>query len=281
MDRSLRLLLTTIALCSAAAGDVYLEEELTHSGIGPGKTGARTTVRRIYLKGSRQRVESQIEASAAVQRQLRAQGKRLEESTILQLDSARVYDIDPVQAVYTQASLPSPKAAARQAPPAATADAHREIHYRSRVLADTLRLGGVLCHRVAAELRARHFEPGTRTVVRENRYLYQAWMAADFPGYAEILRFQKLQTRSTSYPSLLQSGLGPVRDALDDGDRLSVEIVALEGFPMQSELRVSITTRAGAEIPVFTLSRRIRSLTHTALPDSLFSVTAGLRPEEE
>lgn len=296
MDRMTRLLLAITALCSVVSADVYLEEELTHSGIGPRKTGARQTVRRIYLKGPRQRMDSRIEASQAVERQLRAQGKRLEESTILQLDSSRVYAIDPVQSVYTREPLPAPKPVLRvprgvpanrppEAPaparPDTAADANREIHFRSRVLADTLRLHGILCRRVAAELRARHYQPGTKTVVRENRYLYQAWMAADVPGHEEIRRFRELQRRKTSYPSLLAGGLDQVRDAMDEGDRLSAEIEALEGFPMQSELRVSVKTAAGGETPVFTLSRRIRSLSYTPLPDSLFKVTDALRLEEE
>jgi len=295
MNGILRLLLVATCMCSAAAADVYLEEELTHSGIGPRKTGARKTVRRIYVKGSRQRVESRIEASRAVERQLRAQGMRLEESTILQLDSVRVYAIDPVQSVYTRGPLPAPKPTFRapqgvpaNGPPEApapagpdTAGAGREIHFRSRVLPDTLRLHGILCRRVAAELRARHYQPGTRTVARENRYLYQAWMAADFPGYEEIRRFRELQRRKTSYPSLLGGGLDQVRDAMDEGDRLSTEIEALEGFPLQSELRVSVKTATGAERPIFTLSRRIRSMSHLPLPDSLFAVTAALRLEGE
>lgn len=284
------------AFCSgAAAADVQLVEEVVNSGIGPRKTGARKTVNRISIKGSRQRVETRIEADKAVVRQLRAQGQRLEEDTILQLDSARVYAIDPVQAVYTRAGLPAPKPAGRlpvgrpanqpvpatsPAGPDSTADPNREISFRSRVLADTLRLQGLLCKRVAAELRVRHYTPGTRTVARENRYVYQAWMAQDFPGYTEIKRFRDLQRQKTSYPSLLSGGLEQLQDAVTEGDRLTTEIESLVGFPMQSQLRVLVRTKAG-ETPVVTLSRRVISLEHVPLPDSLFGVTAALRPMEE
>lgn len=287
---ALRLLCCLVPLASAAAADVYIEEEVAHSGIGPRKTGARKTLRSIYVKGARQRVESRIEASAQVQRQLQAQGRRLKESTILQLDSARVYAIDPIHSLYTRQALPAPKPVAASPdtglsePPSQQeprSESTREIHFRSRVLPDTLRIHGLLCRRVAAEMRARHYEPGTRTLQRENRYLYQAWVAEDFPGYDEIRRFRRLQEQRTSYPSLLDDGMGQVTATLDGGDRLSAEIAQLEGFPMQSQLRVSVKLASGHETPVFALSRRVLSLSYTPLPDSLFRVTADLRREEE
>jgi hypothetical protein len=294
--REVLMALAMGALCARfVPADVHIVEEVVNSGLGSGRVGARKTVNRIFIKGVRQRVDTQIEASQAVERQLRAQGQRLAESTILQLDSARVYAIDPGQSVYTHARLPAPKPVGRlpaaqpaNRPPTTAApsrpdtavEASREISFRSRALADTLRVQGLLCRRVAAELLVRHYAPGTRALVRTNRYLYQAWMARDFPGYDEIKRFRELQRQRTSYPSLLNGGLEQIRDAMADGDRLSAEIDSLSGFPMHSELRVSVRTRDG-ETPVVTLSRRVLSLEHAPLPDSLFGVTPALRPAEE
>jgi len=273
-----------VALVSATAADVHLEEELTHSGVGSRRAGAHKTVRRIFVKGLRQRVETRIEASAAVARQLRDQGRQLQECTILQLDSARVYAVDPVQARYTLQNLPAAHKAGADAQAAAAdagADASREIHFRSRVLEDTLRLHGILCRRVAAELRARHLNPVNGVTVRQNRYLYQAWMAEEFPGLEEIRRFRERQRQTTAYPSLLEGGLAQMGNALEEGDRLAAEVEALAGFPMQSELRVTATATTGRTTPVFTLSRRVLSLSHTPLPDSLFSVSPDLRAEGE
>ena len=201
--------LALLVVSVAARADVSYVEEVVNSGIGPKKTGARKTTHRVYIRGPRQRVEHEVEADAAVRRSLRSRGEELSGNRILQLDAASLYEMAGSASAYRRRDLPAPKPVPSGhrpgqpadmaplpkpiAPGPSDADPNREISFRARTLPDTLRLHGILCHRTAAQMRSRHFEPGTRKVRRENRYVYQAWVATDFPGCDEIEDFHRLQ----------------------------------------------------------------------------------------
>ena len=174
-------LILSFAGSSDVAADVSYVEEIVNSGFGPNKTGARTTTSHVYIKGERQHVRSQIKATEKQARILASQGQPLNGSTILQLDKANLYKIDLGKRTYTHTRLPAAKAVAAPAPAAkrAAADPTQETSFRTKRLPETKRVEGVLCHRVAVEMTVRHFQPGTQQVRRQNRYLYQAWVADD------------------------------------------------------------------------------------------------------
>ena len=247
------------------------------------RRGARKTTNHVYIKGERQRVHSLIETSKSGAEALRRQGGTTDGSTILQLDRANLLQIDNTRATYSRESLP-PAGTSDEAGPGhpsggqglAAGGPDREVEFRTRTLDDTKRVAGILCRRVAAEMKVQHFDPGTRKVRRQNRYLYQAWVADDFPGYRDLQRFQELQVRKTSYPSLIRSGIGGAPEAITDSQSLQEELDALEGFHMQSVLKVFTSQGAKKENQVFELLRTVKSLSSSALPDSLFDVSGGL-----
>ena len=270
--RRLHWAVAFLAGACAAQADVYYEEEVVHSGSGPDGRGARRTLYKIYIKGSRQRVSTDIETSERMARVLRSQGQSLHATTILHLDQGRLYDIDRTALTWRQEPLPAPKPAAAAAP----ADGPgREISFRTRTLPDTMRIAGILCTRMAAEMTARHFRSGTREVTRTNRYLYQAWMADGFPGHDEITSFLRLQRSRTSLPPLAFGGSG-LGDALEDPGRLEHELEGLKGFPMRSRLDVFTASGSGSETQLMRLSRKVLRLVHGPLPDSLFHPSAQL-----
>ncbi len=270
--RQLHWAVALLAGVCAAQADVYYEEEVVHPGVGPAKRGARRTLYKVYIQGSRQRVSADIETSEQMAKVLLNQGKSLRTTTILHLDQGRLYDIDRTALTWRQAALPAPKPAAA-APPE---DPEREIAFRTRALPDTRKIAGILCRRVAAEMTARHFRTGTREVARTNRYLYQAWMAEGFPGYDEIQAFLQMQKARTSLPPLALGGSG-LGDTLESPERLEDELESLEGFPMSSRLEVFTATGSSAEKQILRLSRRILQLAHEPLPDSLFQPSAQLK----
>ncbi len=299
MRRTLRLTLCSTALWVAAAmwavevcADVSYVEEIVNSGIGAAKVGARKTVRKVYVKGQSQHVRDEVKTAKAVE----------VGSTILCLDRLNRYDIDHTSKTFTEHKLPSraPTAqqdwwqashggasakpvvsAAKVAPKAAAVDPNREVTFKTRALPDTMRVEGILCRRVAVQMRARYYVPGTKQVRRENRYLYQAWVATDFPGYADIERFEAQREAKTSLPSQIGGGLGELQDAVEDYDRLDEEMKALDGFPLQSQLKVFTTTSSSSkEKELFRLSRKVSSLSHSNLSPSLFEVSTGLRRVE-
>jgi len=298
MPRSMPVVpLCLLILSAVASADVHYVEEIANSGIGPKKVGARKTTHRVFIKGPRQRVEHEIEADGAVRRSLRRRGQELSGNRILQLDSASLYEMEGSASAYTRQPLPAPKAVPGGYPPGqpanmaprpkpvtpgqSDADPNREISFRSRTLPDTLRIHGILCHRTASQMRARHFEPGTRKVRRENRYLYQAWEATGFPGYDEIEEFGRLQEEETSQPPLVRGTLDQIGDTVDDYDRFEQEMGEPRGFPMRSRLQVFVKASTGEERRIFTLSRSITAFSHEALADSLFEIPERLRPTEE
>ena len=77
-----------------AEADVYFEEEVVNPGFGKKKTGARKTLKKVYIKGKSQKVESQIVADKKMAKTLKKQGQPLKSSTILRLDRAEIYEID-------------------------------------------------------------------------------------------------------------------------------------------------------------------------------------------
>ena len=193
-----RFLLMAVAWAGgtvSAGADVYYVEEVINSGLGAARRGARKTINKVYIKGKEQKVESSIEAGKETVRNLRKQGQPLEASTILKLDDRVVYNIDRVEHTFRQEKLPAAKPVAGGASSSPSAP---EISFRIKELPDTTRIAGIFCRRVAAEMRARYYKSGTRKVRKENRYLYQAWIGRDFPGYGEIQRFQELHLRTTS-----------------------------------------------------------------------------------
>ena len=279
------LLLASCILSTAALADVFYEEEIVNKGLGARKTGARKTTNRVYIKKQRQLVRSAIETSKTGAKALRRLGQALDGSTILQLDRANLYQIDNTKQTFTQQRLPAAKRAAPMPgmptygaakAAASKADSDRSLTFRTRTLPDTTRVAGILCRRVAAEMRARHYRPGTKKVRRENRYLYQAWVADGFEGYRDIKKFQDLQAQRTSYPSLIRGGLGANANAIADYDSLRHKIEALEGFHMQSVLEVFTKEGQKKEQQIFELVRTVKSLTYSPLPDSLFDVSEGL-----
>ena len=260
-----------------AGADVYYVEEVVNSGLGASRRGARKTINKVYIKGKEQKVESIIEAGKETMRTLRKQGQSLDTSTILKLDDGIVYNIDRVDHTFRQQKLPAAKPVAARPAPAPSAP---EISFRIKELPDTTRIAGISCRRVAAEMRASYYKPGTRKVRQENRYLYQAWIGRDFPGYGEIRRFQELHLRTTSYLPLIRGSLDQLKGVVDDYEDLAAEIdnsQALDGFVLGSVLKVYTRGAGGKEKQIFQLSRKVKSFSYDALPDSLFEMDKTLR----
>ncbi len=270
--------------------DVSYVEQIVNSGIGANKVGARKTVRKVYVKGQSQHVRDEVKTATAVE----------VGTTILRLDRLNRYDIDYTSKTFTEHKLPprgptgqqdwwqasqgdntasaKPVVSAAKVAPKAADDPNRKVTFKTRALPDTMRVEGILCRRVAAEMRARYYEPGTKQVRRENRYLYQAWVATDFPGYADIERFEAQREAKTSLPSQIGGGLSELKDAVEDYDRLEEEMKVLDGFPLQSQLKVFTTSSSSSkEKELFRLSRKVSSLSHSDLSPSLFEVSTGLR----
>jgi hypothetical protein len=272
-------LVFTLLLGAAAGADVSFVEEITNSGVGPKKVGARKQTNQVFIKGERQRVHSEIQTSKETAQALQKQGQSLNGSTVLRLDRANVYQIDHAKQVFVQSALPAPApgaAAGSAAKPAAKDPAGPEVAVQVKDFPDTSRIEGILCRRVAVEMRARYYEPGTQKLRRENRYLYQAWISKDFPAYQEIRQFETLQNRKTSYPPLVRGGLEQLKDAVDDYGPLAGQLAALEGLPMESVLKVFVNT-GGNEQQVFQLNRRIKAFSYSAVPDSVFEVSKNLQ----
>ena len=259
-----------------AAADIHYTEELTNSGLGPKKVGARKTTNDIYIKGERQKVSSQIETSKELAQALEKEGKPLNSSTILRLDAAKIFTVDHLRQTYSQGALPAVGKPTAAKPAAADANGP-EIQFQVKALPDTSRIDGILCRRVAAEMRARYYQAGTKTLRKENRYLYQAWIAKDFPAYQEIERFQRLQTEKTSFPPLISGDLDQLKGIVEESDQLAEKSAAKElvGLVMESVLKVYVNTGKGEE-QIFQLGRKIRNLSYSALADSVFEVPKDL-----
>lgn len=272
--------LLTVAVVLAGIGashaDVHFVEEIVNRGFGPQRIGARRTTNEVYIKGARQKVKSTISTSEQTARQLRDQGRSLQTTTILRLDNQNVYEVDLESQTYVQRPVPpAAKPAAKKAAEPASTDPR--IRFTVTETGDTTRIAGVLSRRVIARMQARYMDPETGAVRRENRYTYDAWLAADFPGYKEIKAFQQLQEESTSYPPLISGGIQQLQEVVQDSDELEAHLQALEGFPMRSTIRVTVM-RPGqeAETEVFRLDRQITKVQHHPLDDTVFQVSDGL-----
>ena len=258
----------------ASLADVYYVEEVTSSA--KGQKGSQKTVNRVYIKDRNQKVRSSIEAGKKMAQVLEKQGQTLESSTILRLGEANVYKIDHVSRTFVEDKLPAAKAVATGK------DVHKdtggpEIQFRVKEMPDTTRIEGILCKRVAADMKSRYYDSTTKKLQKTHRYLYQAWVARDFPGYEEIRGFQTLQARQTSYPSLIAGGLEQLRGTVEDFEALAEEIEVLEGFPMQSVLKVYIRRAGKEEKQIFQLTRTINSLSRAPLSPAEFYAGKGFQ----
>ena len=269
----LLILVLALSHTGVARADVYYVEEITTKGMSKGKGGGQKTTKHVYIKDVRQKVYSQIETSEKLARELRKQGRSLNSSTILRLDKNQVYEIDHVKQTFVQDRLPAFKAAAKKVAKDPNAP---KIEFRVKEMPDTTRIEGLLCRHVAAEMLARYYQPGTRKLRVENRYLYQAWIAKGFSGYREIRAFQDQQEKKTSYPPLT-SGLQQLRDTGEEYDQLAAKIEALEGFPMQSVLKVYTQPAGKKKRQIFQLVRTVKSISHASLPDTVFQVSKDLK----
>ena len=272
---NLPMLTLSLVLSCAVVGraDVHYVEEVTSSALG--QTDEYKTINQVYIKGMRQKIHSRIDASKKAARTLEKQGQSLDTSTILRLDAVDVHEIDHVAQTYVRERLPAAKlVAAKPTPQNPNAPV---VKFRVKSMPDTKRIEGILCQRWAADMRARYYEPGTRQVKKENRYLYQAWIAEDFPGYEEIQDFQELQARRTSYPSLISGGLEQLRETVEDYDQLAAQMDSLKGFPMQSVLTVYVSPGGKKKKQIFQLTRTIKSLSYSPLSDTLFLRSKGLK----
>ncbi len=268
-----------LALSHAAVGraDVHYIEEVSSFAVG--QTKPQKTVNKVYIKGKRQKVHRRIEADKKMAQTLEKQGQLLDSSTILRLDQAQVYKIDHLARTYVQEKLPAAKPVAAKS--ASNINPYEPvIKFRVKPMPDTTRIEGILCHRVAADMRARYYQPNSNKIQRENRYLYQAWVAKDFPGYQDIQKFREAQARETSYPSLIGGGLEQLRDRIEDYERLVDEMKALEGFSMQSVLKVYVKPSGKEEKQVYQLTRTVKSLSYSPLPDAVFQTSKNLKKLE-
>ncbi|MFT5086297.1 MAG: hypothetical protein ACI906_001404 [Candidatus Latescibacterota bacterium] len=268
------------AAVPVAEADVYFEEELVNPGFGSKKTGARKTINKVYIKDKRQRVEVQIVVDKKTEKVLKKQGQPLRSSTILNLNKAEVYEIDLDAQTFVRGKVqPARPAAPKSVAKKAAKVAAPRIGFSYKVPGDSSVVAGIVCKRVVAQMRARHYKK--KKLHRENRYTYDACIAKKFPGLNELLAFQALQDTSTSYPSLVGGGLEQFSSKAEDLGQLKKKLEGLaeelDGFALKSTLTASVMRR-GKKKPkeIFRLERKVKKLRYRALPDSLFSVSKAL-----
>ena len=267
--------LTLLLLAAAAAADVQYVEEVTTSSVV--KESKYTTVNKVYIKDTRQKVRSTISANKKTAKALQKQGQELDASTIVQVDGRKLYSINHVANTYVQKRLPSLKPAAKGMTYPDMSATKPEIDFRFKELDDTKEINGVVCRRVAAEMRARYYRAGTKQLRKENRYLYQAWMATDFPGSAEIANFNQSLAKTSSHPSGTGGGLEQLRNAVENYDELAAQVSALEGFPMQSQIKVYVKAGDKKEKQVFQITRKVTDLSSSTIAASEFRIAKGLK----
>lgn len=267
------LLCALLAGAASASADVYFEEEVVNPGFGRDKVGARKTTNKIYIKGTSQRVEQRIEADAKTAKVLRQQGQPLNTCTILRLDQVQVYEIDLTAQTFVQQKAPPARKAAAK-PEAAPGGP--QVALAVKVPGDSLRIAGISCQRVVAQMRARYLDPKTQKLRRENRYTYDACIAKQFPGSQEISAFAALQDARTSYPSLIGGGLEGLEDHKALSDQLE-NAEELKGFALRSTLTAAVKLPGKDKASqVFRLERTIKTMAYAPLPDSLFHVSKAL-----
>jgi hypothetical protein len=269
------VILALVMGTSAVGADVFFVEEVINPGLGKKKKGSRKTIKKVYIKGKRQTVESRIEADSKTAKALKKQGQPLLSSLILHLDQRNVYEVDLDKYTYIQAKVPPvAKAAAKS-----VAKPKSNVRFQIKpVPKDTLRIAGVLCSKVVAKMSVGYnLDPKTKKYKKENRYIYTVWLAKNFAGYREIKAFQDLHKTQTSYPALIDGGIAVLADKIEDYQRLADELKSLEGFPMRSSIVAEVFYSAKKKTTeVFRLERQITSYRHAALPDSVFQVSDRL-----
>lgn len=265
------VLMTLLMLTCAAGADLYYVEEIANSGAV--KKSKYTTVNEVYIKGRRQKVRSTIKADKKAARALEKRGQILDTSTILRLDSRKLYSVNHVAKTFTSKKLPDPTPAAK----ASTFPAPPDIKFRVKELEGSKKINGIVCRKVAVEMRARYTRPGSQTVRKENRYLYQAWMANDFPGIEEIVAFDRALSQTSSQAPITGGGLQQLRDVVENYDELAEKVGALDGFPMQSQIKVFSKSGSGKEKQIFQITRKVKSLSASTIPSSEFRVAKGFK----
>ena len=264
MYRIISLLALTATICAA---DISYVEEIVNSGIGPAKIGASRTTRNVHIKGEYQCVRDEIKGVKTTK----------VGTTILRLDRLSRFEIDHTSGTFTQQTLPPSSGAAKIAPRPAANDPNREVTFDTKTLPETMKIEGIPCRRVAMQMKVRYYVPGTKDVKRENRYLYQAWVATDFPGLADLERFEAQRQAKTSYPSRVAGGLSEFKEAIEDFAGLEKELQGLKGFPLESQLKVFTSTAGSEEKELFRLSRKVSSISQEVLSPAVFEVAQGLQ----
>lgn len=277
--KQLWILCVVCMTSSLAQADLYFEEELVNPGFGKNKTGARTTRHAVYIKGKMQKVDSRILVDRKMERTLKSQGHPLRSGTLLNLAKAEVFEMNFDDQTVVRSRIPArDRGAAKKASKQRKA-AQPKIAFAFKTTGDSSTVAGIACKRVIAQMRAL-YNAGTKSQ-RENRYTYDACIADAFAGWSELSAFQTLQDTSTSYPNVIGDGLDPLRNQAQDINRLENEIqdmnAELDGFALRSTLTASVRqARNGKWSEVFRLERRVKSLRHAPLPDSIFTVPKTL-----
>ena len=277
--KQLWILCVVCMTSSLAQADVYFEEELINPGFGKNKTGARTTRHAVYIKGKMQKVDSRILVDRKMERTLKRQGHPLRSGTLLNLAKAEVFEMNFDDQTVVRSRIPARDRGAAKKASKQRKTAQPKIAFAFKTTGDSSTVAGIACKRVIAQMRAL-YNAGTKSQ-RENRYTYDACIADAFAGWNELSAFQTLQDTSTSYPNVIGDGLGPLRNQAQDIDRLENEIqdmnAELNGFALRSTLTASVRqARKSRWSEVFRLERRVKSLRHAPLPDSIFTVPKTL-----
>lgn len=273
----MRNLILAFALCLGMSGwsvaDVYYVEEVVNPGSGSKKQGRRKTVNKVYIKGRQQKVESSIETDKETVKALKKQGQALNSSVILRLDKKDVYEIDLDKYVFSQEKIPPPaKVAAKPAAKKNKTDGPEKTFSVKETKEEAV-IAGIKCRKVLAKMVVNYRDPKTKKPLKQNRYLYTAWIAKDFPGYKELQAFQKMHEQQTSYPALVSSNIEQLKNTVEDSESLTTELDALKGFVMRSSLKATVKSGKKKETTVFQLDREIKELLHLALADSVFRVS--------
>ena len=252
-----------------AAADVFFVEEVVNPGLGKKKKGARKTVKKVYIKGKRQTVESRIEADKKTAKTLKKQGQPLQTSLILHLDKRDIYEVDLDKYTYVQAKVPPAGKAVAKKVSVPKSNVRFRVQESPK---DTLRIAGLLCRKAVAKMSVGYDKnPKTGQYKKENRYTYTVWLAKDFSGFKEIQAFQQLHKNQTSYPALVDGGISSLADKIQDFDQLADQLKGLEGFPVRSSIVAEVYYPSKKKsTQVFRLDREVISYRHAALPDSVF-----------
>lgn len=271
----MRYLLCTFIFCIGfsnwSIADVYYLEEVVNPGTGSNKKGHRKTINKVYIKGLQQKVESFIETDKKTVKAMKKMGQPLNSSVILQLDKKDVYEFDLDKFVFLKEKIPLPvKDTAKAVAKKSSSNIKKEFSIKETK--EEKVIAGIKCRKVMAKMVVSYRDPKSKKPVKQNRYLYTAWLAKEFPGYKEILSFQKKHEEQTSYPALVSGSLEQLKNTIEDYENLAGELDKLEGFVVRSTLKATIKRSKKKEIPVFQLDREIKEYRYASLADSIFHV---------